>query len=213
MTRLISTGILDKFDIDSLNSDSGYDTVLYLYKYIALIVPRETLAKYQFQGDESILQQALIHIDKEETDEISANKRAFKLFSDLALATINRNNENLTESIIEEISYYYKQVTGMKIQEDLNTFFQHIPAFMSAESPVGKFLLNAVGIKDTYDLYFNTTEQMRFFQDNTNDTNNKSISFDIVEKDHTIKSFTVPVTSTLCEEYRQFIQRENGRDR
>ena len=235
LRRMVDKGLIDKSLFDNGFDYLGYNKHLYLYKFVASILPKEALANYQFNGDDYDLILPLMHIDekgKKTEKNLSKDKknmtrevRAYKLlgaFDELQSETSMYALTDHSEEVQEKIDYYYMQKNGISIEYDLRACVDHIDFSSKTDSALGRTLLYGaklnLGKNSKYILISCTYAFGKTYFSDTH-KENATIYFNLqpledIDIPELYKRYKVIITPELCEKYKEEVEnaRLEGRD-
>lgn len=213
LRRLIDDGIIDSTFLNEIGGfRTGYYEHLFLYKYLASIIPQEDLIKYQFECSDNIIMYALTKID----DSISINDTLVDILDPSDELREDYSFE-YQKKLVEQLNKYYKLKNGISRDEDLIACLDHIPFSSNGSEPLGKILFQEVGLDfGEYNSKVSANNihalgQTYFSDAHKNDfiiTFNVSTVGDTHIDIPTNQYFTVDVTPELCEKYKIEVQRE-----
>ena len=107
---------------------TGYDDSIFIYRYLAEIIPKKDVIKYQFQSDEEkSFVRNLISIDQSNysSNDIEAKNRAwrfideFNQFKNIGYGNLDLR-QKLLRKLIKDLNYYYYPIKGYYVGDESN---------------------------------------------------------------------------------------------
>ena len=139
---LISSDLFDKDDRGNIVYVDGYRDKLFLYYYLLELMPIQSIKKFQWQPDDSILVSSIA--DMNNVDEINMIHEVLELIDECRNEGFLRLDDERVIQIRTKLDYFYNKNKGISIQNDLDVF-----AFDYAGIKVISSSLNDILVQDS----------------------------------------------------------------
>lgn len=147
---LISSDLFDKDERGNIVYVDGYCRRLFLYYYLLELLPPESVKKFQWTPDDSIIVSSLADMNNEY--EVNLAHEVLDLIAECKDDIYLENSDDRIAQIRDDLNYFYGKKYGIALQNDINLLASNDVGVLVTDSNLNKLLVQNSEISDSYNL-------------------------------------------------------------
>lgn len=147
---LISSDLFDKDERGNIVYVDGYCRRLFMYYYLLELMPSESIKKFQWTPDDSVIVSALADMDNEY--EINLAHEVLELINECKNDVYLENSNDRVSQIRDDLNYFYNKKYGNVLQKNINLLAFDDVGILICDSDLNNLLVQNSGIPDSYNL-------------------------------------------------------------